>query len=397
MREIKEILEYFQEAYTKRDPHLIDEFMTKLFDGGEDLIILGTSLGEACLTKDECRELFLSDWKYWRDVSMDIDNSKIKVIENTAWVFATATLLYSFETNENSYKRYLDYVKNFFSEESNSSILPNKFKLTEINWVLSHFLTPRDKQKREYLWPLRISFVMLKREERWIIKQIQFSLPNSYEFPDCRIDSAGNYLEEYKNEVDKFHGYAKEDILQRKPIVNMLADFKNSYLNRDLAAEELVSKYFYKENPVFINTDSNFNLNKAAIEKQINIHRDSYSEFLLNTEESVININGNTAWAASNGIIKSIISEEKAFDMAARYVKNQFDKNVSDKEKLFNIRRVISATIKETIKGSSYEFPFRFEAVLVKENDAWKFDYVQLSYPFNYILEGKFDYVAEVE
>jgi len=64
-------------------------------------------------------------------------------------------------------------------------------------------------------------------------------------------------------------------------------------------------------------------------------------------------------------------------------------KDLNDKEKLFNIRRRIAETFKENAKGENCIWPFRLEGVLIKEHNKWVFKYLQFTFPFNYILEGK--------
>ena len=92
-----------------------------------------------------------------------------------------------FCSNGDTYACYLDNVKKYFNEVSFESKKPNKAKLTEVNWWLCHLLSERDNGERHYLWDLRISFVLVKKESRWIIRQMQFSLPVVGHLADIRI------------------------------------------------------------------------------------------------------------------------------------------------------------------------------------------------------------------
>jgi len=158
-----------------------------------------------------------------------------------------------------------------------------------------------------------------------------------------------------------------------------------------LEEEEFVDKYYEFSNPSFISTDNSFSFGVEEIVKQVREQRRNLKSIALNLNNLIIHGNENTAWILTNGMLSRNMSQEEIFDKTAEYVKGQFDREISDRDKLFNIRKTISAAVKESVKGEEFLYPFRFEAVLVKMQGVWRFNYVQFSYPFNYILEGKYD------
>ena len=55
--------------------------------------------------------------------------------------------------------------------------------------------------ERDYLWDLGISLVLIKKETRWIIRQMQFSLPVVGHMPDVRIEnSSDDAIDSFNNE-----------------------------------------------------------------------------------------------------------------------------------------------------------------------------------------------------
>jgi hypothetical protein len=396
--ELMEVLNVVQEGYIKRDLKKIDNFMGKLFDKDENVIVVGTSNGEWCLGYEEVKEIFLGDWEYWGDLRINTDEATIMPLGNTALIYTTATIKYSFTSNNDTYARYLGYIKEYFDGVSDTSKMPDKVKLTEINWKLCHLLNKWDGEKRDYLWDLRISFILVKKNSRWIIRQIQFSLPVVGYFPDVRLESTGYEIESFKEEERKIKEYSISNKVEyRDEISKFLQDFNNEYLCSDKEIHIVVNKYFTGDNPLIVNTDKTVYSNEEEIKELIKNHRVSYDEMILKHENCLINSNGDVVWVVTNGIMKKEISEKDAFENTVDIIKNIFESDLSDKDKLFNVRRRIADTFKENARGEEYVWPFRFEGILIRENENWVFKYLQFSLPFNYILEGKTEAASRIE
>ncbi|MBU3130544.1 nuclear transport factor 2 family protein [Clostridium tagluense] len=387
--ELREVLNVFEEAYIQRDVSKVDSFMDALFDKDEKVIVLGTSCGELCLGHAEVKDIFLSDWEYWGDLRIKADEATIIPLGNTALIHTTGTIKYSFYSNEDTYTRHLGYIKQYFDGVSSDSKKPDKVKLTEINWKLCHLLNKWDGEERHYLWDLRISFVLIKKENRWIIRQMQFSLPVVGYMPDARIDNISGDIESFNAEGDKMKEYSINNTLVYKDeILKLLKDFNNEYLEAHNEIGTIASKYF-TENPLIINTDKTVYSNQEEIKNLIENHRACYDEMKLDYEDCLINSNEDVVWIVTHGTMKKIISENSAFDNTVDIIKNIFTSDLDDKDKLFNIRRRIAGTFKENARGEEYVWPFRFEAVLIREKQNWVFKYIQFSLPFSWFLEGK--------
>lgn len=391
-KEIIENLRFFQEGYIKRDLDSIDNFMDTLFDKNDNILIVGTSDGEWCIGYEEAKNLFLSDWEYWGDLRIDIEEAVISLTDNAALVFVPGTVKYSFSDSDERYSRYIDFVKRYFQEDSSDSRKSNKVKLAEINWVLCHLLHQREDCERNYLWKLGVSFVFVKKADRWVIRQMQFSLPVMNHFPDERIYQGSPYGEAYEKEQEKINIHSKcNNCTSKDEIKEILNALQSGYLNASTPASKLVSDLISTEEPLFINTDQTMYKGTEKIKEIVDKNRNIYDDFDLNLEQAIIDYHGDAAWLACNGMIRRHIKEDEAFESALKEIKNIFDSEEEDKERLFKIRRIASGIIKENYIGEEYLWPVRFEAVLHKRNDKWLFRYIQISFPFNIILEGKTD------
>lgn len=387
--ELKEILNVFNEAYIKRDINEIDSFMDKLFDKDESVTVVGTCDGEWCIGYEDVKDIFLSDWEYWGDLRVKADEATIIELDNTAIIYTPGTVKYSFNSRSDTYTRYLGYIKEYFDESFDDSKKPNKVKLTEINWTLSHLLNQRDSIERDYLWDIRISLIITKKENRWIIKHMQFSFPVVGYLPEVREDDDSCDRCEVNKKIKELEEAYHKNKLMKNEIIDLMKDFNSDYLDENMEIDLIVDKYFSSNNILVANTDKDIFTSKDEIKKLIENQRECYDEMRLDSENSIVDFNGDTAWIVISGTMKKVISEEEFFENTVNTIKDIFNKDLNDKEKLFNIRRRIAETFKENAKGEEYIWPFRLEGVLIKENNNWVFKYLQFAFPFYYILEGK--------
>lgn len=395
--ELKEILNVFNEAYIKRDINEIDSFMDKLFDKDESVTVVGTCDGEWCIGYEEVKDIFLSDWEYWGDLRVKIDEATVIELDNTAIIYTPGTVKYSFNSRSDTYTRYLGYIKEYFDESSDDSKKPNKVKLTEINWTLSHLLNQRDSIERDYLWDIRISFILTKKENRWIIKHMQFSFPVVGYLPEVRGDDDSCDRCEVNKKIKELEEAYHKNKLMKNEIIDLMKYFNSDYLDENMEIDLIVDKYFSSNNILVANTDKDIFTSKDEIKKLIENQRECYDEMRLDSENSIVDFNEDTAWIVISGAMKKVISEEESFKNTVNTIKDIFNKDLNDKEKLFNIRRRIAETFKENAKGEEYVWPFRLEGVLIKENNNWVFKYLQFAFPFYYILEGKTEAASLIE
>jgi len=167
---IKDILQILQEGYAKRDPNYLDSFM-KIYSSKDSSLKIGTGQGGDFRGFEKAKELFLWDWKYWGDVAFDIDTTDIHINGDMAWVFMFADLkLEHSETylNELALKRIKTTLEN--EKATEKAKIADILRLSALNFV--------EKVKGEkFVCPLRVTVVLTKEEDNWVINHMHFSNP----------------------------------------------------------------------------------------------------------------------------------------------------------------------------------------------------------------------------
>jgi len=393
--EIIEFLKTFQEGYTKRDISVIDSFMEKLFDKEQDIVAVGTSNGEWILNFDEAKDLVQSDWQWWGDFSINIDDVIISYSDDIVWITTSGTVKYSYDNTEETYSRWLTTMEDYFKEDRNYDKSSMKTDLLHINWMLNHKLHDWGKEKREYLSPIRFTAVVTKSQGRFVFKQMQFSLP-APSYPDVRIDKKNMKIEILEDTKKKLREFKQNRTVESADeIRRVLEGFQKDYLDSsNIRLNELTQKYFAPGDYAhFIDTKNYMAMGLEEIKKLILSHQEKWDTISIDIDEAIIGQHENTAWVLTGGYLKKTMNEEEALKRQIDNIKRIYYKEASPKEKLFEIRENISLALKEIEKGNEYIWPFRLEGVLLKHNGSWKFDYMQFSFPFYYILEGLRDEV----
>lgn len=182
---IKEVLCQFQQGYLERDLEAVDKFLELFCDDGT-LEVIGTNAyikgqGEWCLDKQALHKLVYGDWKDWGDLRLDTDNLNIHVNGSTAWFATTATVSRTLEPAQ-SYQNFMGYVK-WVAE--NEPEIPAKDKLLDL--LRGGLITLAEaEQGASYIWPIRLTAVLVKEKDQWRFCQMTFSFPTIYP-PDVRL------------------------------------------------------------------------------------------------------------------------------------------------------------------------------------------------------------------
>ena len=80
--EVIEVLQQFQDGYTKRDTTIIDEFLEMFSD---DIVYMGIASHEFFKGKESVRELTLWDWERWFDLKVPVSEENIRIDNEVAW------------------------------------------------------------------------------------------------------------------------------------------------------------------------------------------------------------------------------------------------------------------------------------------------------------------------
>jgi hypothetical protein len=175
--EIKQVLQCFQDGYTVRDVENLDEFM-KLFVLGEDAELIG--IGASARNENEwfqgaerIREIIESDWQYWGDVRLDVQEAKITVKDEVAWLSTVGTIL---QTNHIHGDEVTNFTLKQMKELLDNTNLSPRERLVEA----AHFGIRRWREREKpsgHSWPFVFTAVLVKQESKWCFHTIHWSMP----------------------------------------------------------------------------------------------------------------------------------------------------------------------------------------------------------------------------
>jgi len=176
-KEIKQILQSFQDGYIARDISKLDQFI-ELFLPGDESELIG--IGAAVRNQDEwfqgsdrIREIIESDWKYWGDVRLDVEGSKITAMDDVAWLSTVGEILQTDHIHSDEVMLpTLDQMK----ERLENTKLSPRDRLVEA----THFGIRRWREREKpagYSWPFVFTAVLVKDGSEWRFHTIHWSMP----------------------------------------------------------------------------------------------------------------------------------------------------------------------------------------------------------------------------
>ncbi|MCM0650263.1 nuclear transport factor 2 family protein [Clostridium swellfunianum] len=381
--EIKKVLSEFQEGYTKRDLSKVENFVEELFIAREDICVLGTGTGELFLGTEQVKTLIKNDWEFWGDVSLDLENVHVDSKNEVAWFATTGNVKYSFQDTPERYDSYLNFIK----DKTKEAELTPKQKITFINWVLALAYHQRFYEQREYLWPLRVSGVLLKDNGKWKFSHMQFSIPKA-NFPDERFENSKEFIESYnsQNAIADKHLNNQMDI----EIKSILQDLETKLFGQKDVSKELINKYFAADNvPYIIEPDNQWRTGIEEIKEFFD--SSSCSALALDLEHAIASRQSEVTWVTVSGILKVNLTEDKLLKRVLDDLDSLFEAEASSKDKLFAVHRSISYALKESALGEHYTCPIRLTAVLTNDMGKPVFQNIHFSFPFYWVFEGKLD------
>ncbi|HYE12144.1 MAG TPA: hypothetical protein VEF53_18385 [Patescibacteria group bacterium] len=386
---IKDSLEKFRLGYKKRDTAIVDEYIDTLFSKGKKTAVLGTSFGEWMEGAEGAKELVQSDWEYWGDVDIDTAGACINILEDTAFVSLKGTVRYEFEYTEEKYESYLNFVKQFFDSSNAQSRLSSKAKAGIMGFVLTHFNQNRAIGKREYFYPLRINAVMTMEEDRAVFRFMKFSMNYFDKYPELRIDNQMMDISEYYEQQNDFiKAYMKEQRPEIKDIIEEFKKFNEKSFSGD-DTEDDIRKFFCSNSSYITDTAGKLHKGEMLVDF-IKTQREVWQKLAIDFKAVFADTDGNTAWLVCNGLASKNISQEEGAEMLMSDIKKAIEKNMPSKDKLFVVQKEVANYFLQQAKGEYFLWPVRIAVMLVKEENQWKIHNMSLSYPFYYILEGKY-------
>lgn len=344
-------LKAFQDAYLKRDPNQIDQFMDQLFDQ-EDLVIFGTGLREVCINHEQSRALFLSDWESWGDYKLDMTSIHIDSYDGFYYAELMGTVTYQFTDDEQTYDKFVGFVRENMESGSTYDIL-------DIQHFLSHLLHQRDEKKRTYAFPIQTSFVF---DQAYQIKRIVFSIVNHGLYKDVRFEDIIPYHRGYDKDIDLIKSAKQHEILD----INDL-----SFDEDGICIDQKAVKHTKHKGDKLL----------SCFGQDVEV---TFNEDVITYQSSDDHMFFN-----AYGIIKKHTTQEALEQNLKTHILDILDSDLNSKEKLFKVRRDIALTYKEISLGTTFTWPIRVYGVMIHHHHKWHLKHVTISDPFNVILEGK--------
>jgi hypothetical protein len=379
--EIRETLRQFQQGYIERDIEKVDTFVEELFIAGDDTSVLGTGTGELFLGTEKIKTLIKNDWIHWGNVNIDLQNVHIDNENEVAWFAAPGTVKFTFEDTQERYDNYVSFIKNKAEEPE----LTAKQKIAFINWVLSLAYHQRIDKKREYFWPLLLSGVLLKDKGKWKFAHIQFSIPKA-NFPDERFENSKEHFESYNSQNAIVDTYLKNQMTTE--IKTMLKGLETELVGQENISQELISKYFGKDNTSYIiGPDNQWCIGLDQIRDFFNMNNNSILS--LDFKHSIASKSGRATWVILSGTLKQRLTEDELAVRVLEDLGRLFQSNLSSKEKLFAAHRSTAYVLKESASGEDFTCPIRLTALILNQADKPVIQNIHFSFPFYWIFEEK--------
>lgn len=80
--EVVQVLQQFQDGYSKRDTSFVDEFIEMFTD---DIVYMGVASHEFFKGKESVRKLTLWDWEKWFDLKIPVEKVDVRIGNEIAW------------------------------------------------------------------------------------------------------------------------------------------------------------------------------------------------------------------------------------------------------------------------------------------------------------------------
>jgi len=173
----------------------------------------------------------------------------------------------------------------------------------------------------------------------------------------------------------------------------VLKAFQDGYIARDVSALDDFMTLFAEEGQFeVIGTSSHTKgqgewcLDTDSLRKMIRSDWESWGDLRLDFNGAEIHTNGNVGWLAAAGTVSMQIEPEQSYNNYVKYMRwvTENEPEVPAREKILDVLRGGVHTIIQAGQGAKYIWPIWWTAVLVKNENNWKFVQMTFSFPTYY-------------
>lgn len=371
IQDIKSVLNSFQNSYNERKLDNIGTVIKEFFVNEKDTSFIGAGLNSWCFGLEEIATIIKSYWedesKYLEKIDLDIDKAIINV-ENSVAIIA----LHGKNTRNIKEEKVCESMVEQLSKTLNNEVLSKK-DLINLSYKLVTTLNSI-KIGEEYIYPLRVTIVMVNDGLKWMIKHMNLSFCSA----DLNMLSDENIDDKYKViSIDR------KDSIEIREVQEVLKTLQGAYDKRDASLVDSYGDELLDNNELtsIIGTDQGevfhgFDEAKKLLESDWKY----WGDFNLNRENAYISILDNVAVVCSKALIKFTWPEKEI----CSWPKNTLEWCLKDKKvntELLNIMlsSITSALDVIAIPDNKTTLSMRFVGVLVKRDGKWKFNHMHFS------------------
>ncbi|MBU3144184.1 hypothetical protein [Clostridium sp. CF012] len=372
IQDIKSVLSNFQQNYNEKDFDNIESVINEFFINEKDTSFVGAGLNSWCFGLGEITTNIKSYWedenKYLENIELDIDKSVIN-IENSVAVIALHGKSIRNIKQEKTCEAMVDQLSRELNnkEVSKSTLIKLSNKLvTTLNDI---------KRGEEYIWPFRVTIVMINDGLKWMIKHMTLS-----------FSSDGNELMLTNENIDdkfKVIPIDKKDSVEIAEVQEILKTLQEAYDKRDtnlvdnygeelLDNSELISIIGTDQGEVF----HGFNEAKELLKSDWKY----WGDFNLNRENAYISVLDNIAVVYSKALIKFTWKEQNV----CSWPKQNFEWYLKLKKTNTELINLMLLSINNSLdiletSDKKTTVSMKFVGILVKRDGRWKFNHMHFS------------------
>ena len=172
-------------------------------------------------------------------------------------------------------------------------------------------------------------------------------------------------------------------------IRSLLQTFQDGYTRRDVTQVDSFMQLFTSEAEV-IGTNGvrpgvdEWYVDRASARELVEGDWEGWGDLRLDLDSVSIRYRGDVGWVAAAATVTEVIGEEY-YASYLEFVKNLIENSeLKAEEKLLHILRGGTNTLYELRRGEKFIWVLRFTAVVVREDDGWKFTQMNFSFPTVY-------------
>jgi hypothetical protein len=175
----------------------------------------------------------------------------------------------------------------------------------------------------------------------------------------------------------------------KNEIYSLLQTFQDGYTRRDISQVDSFMELFTTDAEV-IGTNGvkpgvdEWYMDRASARELVEGDWQGWGDLRLDLESMSVHSRGEVGWIAASATVTQIIGAENYASYLEFVKKFLDDSKLSAEQKLLYVLRGGTNTLYELRRGEKFVWALRFTAVVVREQNGWKFAQMNFSFPTIY-------------